>query len=156
MIPEIPWETCQKRSKWASSAEWLPHLFTHEYTRKVSRNHDIICDPAEVHACLCKSLTLPWWMTLTVIKSPTNPCGVWQSFLGANEGFQEPLRATRRCFCRDTSEILCACEVCWKSFPYPTSPSYLHFQSDIYDQLNVNHRLIRKHMPAGKLYITPM
>lgn len=44
------------------------------------------------------------------------------------------------------------CEVRWRSFPYPTPPSYLHFLTNIYDQLDVNHSLIWKHMAAGKAF----
>lgn len=97
----------EKCLKWASSVDSVSHPLTHEDTAKASWIYDIICDPAEVHAGPCKSLALPWWMTLTVIKSPANPCSVWQSCLGANEGFQEPSHATQWCFCTDTHEIVC-------------------------------------------------
>lgn len=49
---------------------------------------------AKVHAGPCKSLTLRWWMTLNIIKSPTNPWSVWQRSLGANEDFEEPSHTT--------------------------------------------------------------
>lgn len=49
---------------------------------------------AKVHAGPCKSLTLRWWMTLNIIKSPTNPCGVWRRSLGSNEDFEEPSHGT--------------------------------------------------------------
>lgn len=111
MIPEIPWETREKPFQKKSCADWVSHPFIHEDTSNVSRIYNIIRDRAEVHAGPCKSLTAPWWMTLVVIKSPTNPCSVWQSCLGANEGFQEPSHATRWCFCTDTSELVCVWSV---------------------------------------------